>query len=481
VVSDRRPPQSESYFSATAYAIEAIRDYLPDRIAAERDAVIARAKAWLLKAKPRGTEDEAMTLFGLKSAGAAPDEIAPIAKRLLSEQRGDGGWSQLPTRQSDAYATGQSLVALNEAGALVTTDAAYQRGVDFLLKTQAEDGSWHVETRLQAPVNLSPPPFDFKLPYNEDYIISYFGTAWGSQALMLTLPRVPRPEKIYDAAADDAALFRQGPQPDNTWIETALFGTTDELKTQLDKGMSANAKTPGGTPLLQLVATDLDKTNLVLARGADVNARTSNGFTALTAAANYRGTTEVVRTLLAHGAKIERTNKDAKGNIDTTVPLPLFLAAGTGEVEKARLLVEHGDPTDGIWTRPGGKYTPLMNAIDMGDAAMVRYLLDAGADIRGRDRRGLDPLSRAVLSNYTDVAKVLIEKGADVNAPDGVGYTPLQYAARLDWGNAQMVELLIAAGAKPGSKDPDGRTALEEAEYFHHDLLAVAIRSRQGE
>jgi ankyrin repeat protein len=481
VVSDRRPPQSESYFSATAYAIEAIRDYLPERIAAERDAVIARAKAWLLKAEPRGTEDEVMTLFGLKSAGATPGEIAPIAKRLLSEQRADGGWAQLPTRTSDAYATGQSLVALNEVGALPTTDAAYRHGVDFLLKTQAEDGSWHVETRLLAPVNLSPPPFDFKLPYDDDYIISYFGTAWASQALMLTLPRVPQPEPIYNAAEDDAALFPQAPQPDNAWIETALFGTTEELKSLLDKDLSANAVTPGGTPLLQLVATDVQKTKLVLARGADVNAHTRNGYTALTVAANYRGTTEVVRVLLEHRAKIERREKDAKGNTDTTVPLPLFLAAGTGEVEKARLLVEHGDPVDGTWTRPGGKYTPLINAIDMGDAAMADYLLSAGADIHGRDGRGLDPLSRAVLSNYTDVATVLIARGADVNAPDGAGYTPLQYAARLDYGNAEIVKLLFAAGARPGGKDPDGRTALEEAEYFHHELLAAAIRDRQGE
>src|ERR1700691_405372 len=70
VVSDRRPPQSESYFSATAYAIEAIRDYLPEHVAAERDAVIARARAWLLKAEPRGTEDESMQLLWLKYAGA---------------------------------------------------------------------------------------------------------------------------------------------------------------------------------------------------------------------------------------------------------------------------------------------------------------------------------------------------------------------------------------------------------------------------
>ncbi len=480
VTSDRRPPESESYFSATAYAVEAIKDYLPERTGAEKREVIARAKTWFLHASPRGSEDEAMALFGLKSAGATAQEIAPIAKRLIGEQRPDGGWAQLPTRQSDAYATGQALVALNEAGALPVSSPAYQRGVAYLLKTQAADGTWHVVSRLKAPVDLSPPPFDFKLPYDDDYIISYLGTEWADQALLLTLPKVAKPAALYDAAANEAALYPAGPQPANAWIEVALFGTTAELKALLDKGLSANATTPGGTPLLQVVATDLDKVKLVLARGADVNGRTKNGYTALTVAANYRGTTEVVRTLLEHGAKIERPEKDEKGNTDTSVPLPLFLAAGTGEVEKAKLLIQHGDEVDGLWTRHGGSYTPLINAIDMGDATMVRFLLDAGANIHGRDLRGLDPLSRAVLSNYKDVAAVLIEKGADVNAKDGAGMTPLQYAAMTDYGDASMVQLLLTSGAKRDIKAPDGRTAQQLAEGLQYERLAEAIRGQDN-
>lgn len=469
VTSDRRPPESESYFSATAYAIEAIRDYLPARVAAEKREVIARAKQWLLKAAPRGTEDESMQLFGLRSSDASKSEIAPIAKRLIQEQRADGGWAQIPTRDSDAYATGQALVALNEAGALSVKDPVYRRGVSYLLRTQAQDGSWHVTTRLVAPVELSPPPFDFKFPYDDDYVISIFGTEWATQALLLTSPKVKRTGPIY-TASDDSGLFPTGPQPDNLWIETALFGTTDELKKLLDKGLSANATTPGGTPLLQLVATDVRKTNLVLERGADINARTKNGFTALTVAANYRGTTEVVRTLLDHGATV------ARGTTDTSVPLPLFLAAGTGEIEKARLLIAHGDGVNEKWTRRGGSYSPLINAIDMGDAPMVAFLIDSGADIHEQDLRGLTPLSRAVLSNYKDVVAVLIAKGADVNAPDGVGLTPLHYAAMADYGETDIVKQLLAAGAKRDVKDSQGHTPLQTAEKFHYTLLASALR-----
>jgi ankyrin repeat protein len=469
VTSDRRPPESESYFSATAYAIQAIRDYLPERVAAEKRNVIARAKSWLLTAAPRGTEDESMQLFGLTSASTSRKEMEPIAKRLIQEQRADGGWAQIPTRDSDAYATGQALVALDEAGELSVKDPVYLRGIAYLLKTQATDGSWHVSTRLVAPVELSPPPFDFKFPYDDDYVISIFGTEWATQALLLTQPKAKHIEPLY-TASDDSGLFPTGPQPDNTWIETALFGTTDELKMLLNKGLSANTKTPGGTPLLQLVATDVGKTKLVLERGADVNVRTKNGFTALTVAANYRGTTEVVRTLLDHGATV------ACGTTDTSLPLPLFLAAGTGEIEKARLLIAHGDGVNEKWTRRGGSYSPLINAIDMGDAPMVAFLIDSGADIHERDLRGLTPLSRAVLSNYNDVVAVLIAKGADVNAPDGLGLTPLHYASMADYGDTGIVRQLLASGAKRDIKDSQGHTPLQTAERFHYDKLASALR-----
>ena len=99
-------------------------------------------------------------------------------------QRSDGGWSQLPGLDSDAYATGQALFALAIAGKMATTDPIYQKGVDYLLHTQAADGTWQVKTRsiwLQ-------PYFESGFPYGRDQFISTAGTAWAAMALAIAAP-----------------------------------------------------------------------------------------------------------------------------------------------------------------------------------------------------------------------------------------------------------------------------------------------------
>jgi hypothetical protein len=68
-------------------------------------------------------------------------------RELISTQRADGGWSQLPGLESDAWATAGALVALHSACGLPATHPLYGRGVDFLLRTQFEDGSWWVQSR----------------------------------------------------------------------------------------------------------------------------------------------------------------------------------------------------------------------------------------------------------------------------------------------------------------------------------------------
>jgi hypothetical protein len=87
-----------------------------------------------------------MQLLGLTWAGASAGDIRTSATALLAEQRPDGGWAQLPTLETDAYATGQALVALQTAGPAVSS-AEYRRGVADLLRTQFADGSWLVRSR----------------------------------------------------------------------------------------------------------------------------------------------------------------------------------------------------------------------------------------------------------------------------------------------------------------------------------------------
>jgi hypothetical protein len=84
--------------------------------------------------------------------------------------------------EPDAYATGQALYALHTAAKLPTTAPVYQKGIDYLLNTQAADGSWLVRTRsiwIQ-------PYFESGFPYSHDQWISAAGTSWAAMALSLT-------------------------------------------------------------------------------------------------------------------------------------------------------------------------------------------------------------------------------------------------------------------------------------------------------
>jgi hypothetical protein len=72
------------------------------------------------------------------------------------------------------------LTALVEAGGLAVTDPVYRRGMQFLLDSQLEDGSWYVRTRV-IPVQ---PYFDSEFPHGTDQFISAAATNWATMALI---------------------------------------------------------------------------------------------------------------------------------------------------------------------------------------------------------------------------------------------------------------------------------------------------------
>jgi ankyrin repeat protein len=174
-----RAPFEEGRVARTALALRVLQVYSSPALKSDFDRHIARARDFLLKAKPISTDELAMQAAGLHWAGGNDAKVRELARVLAASQRADGGWSQIPTLESDAYATGEALWTLRETGALKVSDAAYQKGVKFLLDTQWADGSWYVRSR--AP--KLQPYFQSGFPFDHDQWISCSATSWAVRAL----------------------------------------------------------------------------------------------------------------------------------------------------------------------------------------------------------------------------------------------------------------------------------------------------------
>ena len=141
------PPLEDSDFSATALSVRALRAYARNGVREEADLRVHVARSWLTESETEINEDKVYRLLGLRWADAGGRPLGSAMDALIADQREDGGWAQEPGMESDAYATGQALVALRQGGELAVSDEVYRRGVEFLMVTQKGDGSWLVRSR----------------------------------------------------------------------------------------------------------------------------------------------------------------------------------------------------------------------------------------------------------------------------------------------------------------------------------------------
>jgi hypothetical protein len=178
-----RPPTESSHFTTTYFAIRGLKFWGAKADREQIDKRIENARTWLIKTPAKDTEDRVFRLLAMKEAGVSEKELAASSWELLKTQRGDGGWGQLDSLASDAYAAGSALYALHYAGGLKVDSPAYRAGVSFLLKTQLSDGTWRVKSRSK-PFQ---PYYESGFPHEKDQFISISASGWATAALVAAM------------------------------------------------------------------------------------------------------------------------------------------------------------------------------------------------------------------------------------------------------------------------------------------------------
>jgi ankyrin repeat protein len=258
-----RPPMGGSEIMSSVLAMRALQLYAPPAMREEIHARVERTALWLASSRPATHQDLAHKIMGLAWSGAPQSVLSDDVARLVALQRADGGWAQLPNLDSDAWATGQSLVALRLIGRSAATAAAAKRGVDFLLRTQFEDGSWYVQSRSW-PFQ---PPFDSEFPFGRDQWISAGGTAWATMALVLEVEpkgpvvvpsRTDTGPNLFAAGSDAKATNTTAtPAPGGAKSRTEPVDFVREIKPVIERscaGCHSGEKPEGGFLVTQRAA-----------------------------------------------------------------------------------------------------------------------------------------------------------------------------------------------------------------------------------
>jgi ankyrin repeat protein len=186
-----RPPMMSNDLSATALAIHAIKHFGWRGRHEEFADSVERARRWLWTVDAQTNEEAVFQLLGLHWAGEPAEKLSWMAGSLLQNQRPDGGWAQLPSLESDAYATGEALYTLAHVMKEPKSVPAWRRGLRFLLERQEDDGTWHVARRA-FPFQ---PTMESGFPHHRDSWISAAATSWAVLALTQASPIGTTPDK----------------------------------------------------------------------------------------------------------------------------------------------------------------------------------------------------------------------------------------------------------------------------------------------
>jgi ankyrin repeat protein len=258
----------------------------------------------------------------------------------------------------------------------------------------------------------------------------------------------------------------EDPQTDIQLVVASLFGHDTVVQLLLDKGADVNAQGGNYGNALQAASArgheQVVKT--LLDKGADVNAQGGRYGNALQAA-SVKGYKQVVKMLLDKGADVNAQ--------DRLYSNALRAASAEGHEQVVKMLLDKGADANA----QGGRYSNALQAASFrGHEQVVKMLLDKGADANAQGGRYSNALAAASVTGHEQVVKMLLDKCADINVQGEYYSNALQAAS---WGgHKQVVKMLLNKGADINAQSERYGNALQAASAEGHEQVVKTLLNK---